>query len=224
MSDEYHVFYIFNEGIGDGQLDEFFRRFDDKWEIIWPQDGDINTYVDALTSTNESVVAKEFETEIGLLIDDELIGLPYISISIGERWIMPLNEESDSDAIKRMNNLYGLFGEMYETFIDVGLEPVYVFGTNFVERGPATNPEHAAHVSREKILNNEIPGIYWFQILPPAMVEGLGENRVRSTPAFRNEELSNGASLLATSQGVLTGAVENHVDDAAEHLGLPYVQ
>lgn len=225
MADRYYVYYVFEDDPDEEAVGEVVRFLQDSSDILWPQDGDHEAYVDAAITDGEFLLPKHAGTEFRFSVGDrEHLGLPTATISIDEQFVLPRDGESDTAAIDRLNALYGLFEELYEAFCDAGFEPAYVFGTNFAERGAVTDSATEPYVTSERIQNDGVPGVFWFQIFPPGMVETLGEERVGSTPAFRREVLADGAVLLATSQGVIVSEPENYLEEAADHLGLEYVQ
>lgn len=91
--------------------------------------------------------------------------------------------------------------QLYELSCEQGVSPKYVIGAdpNQVDAfrgrfGWTTEP------TRDGIMNGAVEQLFWLQILPPAMVDDLGRERVLSAPAAIINELSDGAVLLVTTE------------------------
>lgn len=223
MTERYNVNFVFEEGFDRSRTEETVQFLDSTAEILHPEEGDVDTYVDRLDNDGRPILVEYRGTQFRFRIDNdhELLDLPVAALSIGEQFVLPRDGESDGEAVERMDAFHAFLGELYGQFVDSGFDPLYVYGLDFAESEFARDPDHVNHVSRERILDREVPGIYWFQIFPPDVVERLGEDRTRTCPAFRLEELSDGAVLLVGYQGVIVPEHDEYRDSAAEHLGIP---
>lgn len=224
MSDSYDVYYVFEDDLEAADVEQLVGFLNTEYDIYWPKGGSVEAYVDELTEGIGFIRVAVGDTGLTLFAPEDVekpIDLPFVKLKIKEQFITPQEGEADADAVARMNEVYTFFGELYEEFVAVGRPPVYVVGVNFAEHRVIDDPDHVRYVSKEQVLDHEVPGMYWFQILPPAMVENLGEERAQSSPAFRLEELSDGGVLLAGTPGVLVSDRENYIEEAAEHLGVP---
>lgn len=221
MIDSYNAQYVFQDTFDSGDLRAVVNYLSKRCELLRPSDGVTDEYVAELDSKLGSVRLRYEGTVFDFRLGKEpelLEGLPLAIVSVPERWILTSEDDSESAAIDRMNAFYDFLGEIYEQFLDLGREPLYVFGTDFAEYEDVTDPEHSDFVSRDRILDREVPGVYWFQIYPPEHVEAIGRERLQSCPAYRLEELSDGAILLAGTQGVHVSNQEEYRITAAEHL------
>lgn len=205
MQEDYYVYYVFDDALDTTRLREIVRFIDQECDVLVPQNGDVDEFVDRLLDVGGNIIPEYERTEFSLRVDDEhpQLRFPTIVLRIGEDSVLPTFDDSDQAAVDRMDEFYTFLGSLYERLVDEGLEPLYVYGLDFPDYDRATDPDHAYYVTSEQILEGEVPGIFWFQIFPPAVVENVGEDRLLSCSAFRLEQLADGAVLLAATQGGL---------------------
>lgn len=227
MIDSYNIYYVFREEITDDDLESIVSFLTEVCSVQRQPDGDVEAFVDELRKPTGYLTLEYGRTTFGFTLgtdDDAAVDLPTIHLWIDETYILPLDDESDEETLHRVDRLYNFLGELYEAFVATGSTPLYVYGLNFAEWDIASDPDHTNFVSAERLLDRQVPGIYWFQIFPPGVVEELGPDRVRSCPAFRLKQLDDGAVLLAGNQGVIVSEIEDYIEDAADHLDAPFEQ
>lgn len=204
MIDSYQVQYVF-ERFDDAIRREIVEYVVETCETLRPSDGDVEAVLDSLSGPG-SVRLRYAGTVFDFWLDEdgqEYMGLPIATVSIGERWILPAEDDSDEAAVARMNEFYTFLDDLYEQFVASGETPLYVYGLNYADYDKANDPEHVNHVSEDRLLAREITGIFWF-------------------PAFRIEQIEDGGVLLAGNEGVLVSEGEDYMEAAADHLDVPF--
>ena len=112
--------------------------------------------------------------------------LPYYSFQIREADFAPMPTEEAARARVRT------FVDMIATFADeTGV--FYGFGT----QGAGEFQSHRQDA--DKLLAGEFQKLFWFNYFSETLVDGVGRERVLSTPAHRIEERTDGAVLLVLS-------------------------
>lgn len=217
---------VSEEPIPRDSLEQPLTYLDDKNIVVAADESNVTAYLKQLQIELGSLRV-EFDTMwFSLMLEpgsDSTGGLPALEVYIQDHVFFPLEEESDEAAVERMQRLFSFLGVLYEQLLGVGHEPLYVLGLRPSDRGAAIEPGHVRHVSREELLNDEIPGIYWFQILPPRGVEQTGDDQLLSAPVFRTERLSAGAVLVVVDRGVhISGAFQHGIVEVSEYLEIPW--
>lgn len=226
MSDTYSVYYSFGGEPTRETLAHVLERLEQEY-LVGPEAViDSQSVVELVTDPLESLQVGFDDIAVSLLIESEpdpVDGCPSIIARIQDHVFDVFAEESDKEAIERVDRLYTLLGDIYEGFVVAGVTPLYVPGFAPTETGAAADPDNARYFDRTEVEANELPGIYWFQIVPPAIADAFGRRRFLDAPCFRSEALADGAVLLAVNQGVRTDdPFEYGTESVSTALGVPW--
>lgn len=123
------------------------------------------------------------------------------------------------EAAARIDEVYDLLADLYEFFIGIGRSPLYVYGLTGEDERRIDDSGYSVSLDADAIEGDELPGIYWCQIIPPAIVDTVGEEQLLSAPGHRVERLSDGAVMLVLHRYPVSDTDEVTV---ADHLGVPY--
>lgn len=125
---------------------------------------------------------------------------------------------SDEEAADHVGDWIALGEELYDASRTAGYPAPYVIGAD-PDQVDALHGNYVESVAptTEGVLNGVVEQLYWFQLLPPTMVETVGRERLQSAPGAQVEELAdNGLLLVAYDRPVPSGTV----DEIEEHLGI----
>lgn len=226
MSDAYSVYYSFGTEPTKETLGQVLERLEEEYLVGPDAVADTQSLVELLTDPLESLRIGYDDVAVSLLIDSEpdpVDGCPSVTARIQDHVFDVFTEESDEAAIERVGRLYTLLGDIYEAFVAVDLTPLYVPGFAPSEPGAAADPANARYFDRSEIEANQLPGVYWFQIVPPAVADAFGREALLNVPCFRSETLSDGAVLLAVNRGVRTDdPFQYGTEGVSDALGVPW--
>lgn len=209
MSDAYSVYYCFGAEPTSETLARVLERLGKKYLVGPEAVTDSQSLVELMADSLESLRVGFDDVAVSLLIETEPAPVdrcPSVLARIQDHVFDGSADENDPEAIERGNRLYTLLGDIYVAFVVAGVTPLYAPGFAPTEAGAAADSENARHFDRAEIEMNELPGIYWFQIVPPAIADAFGRQALLDAPCFRSEALSDGAILLAVNRGVRTDA------------------
>lgn len=241
MGDRHKTYFVFERPWGEEDLEEFVRFLNDRYTVSLPTGfEDVESvrpkseitqpihYVDELMSGYGS---------IDLLLDGGItctlflnrnpeqsavaVDYPGLFITIPDRYFYKLDDESDAEAVDRIDELYELFTDIYEYLVSSDRPPFYVYGLTGEDERRIAHPDYTVDISRNKIENREMPGVYWCQIIPPDIVAKVGEDTLLSTSVYKTERLNDGAVLLVLHQYPYP-INDVQEEEVAEHLGVPY--
>lgn len=139
--------------------------------------------------------------------DDE----PTLSLRVWSSQFEVYEDESDADVRARVSSVVDIVREVTEC-----LEPIYAYGGGPFPDEPA---DVAANVRRARA--GKLPEIFWLNVLPPAVVERVGSDRVRTAPAWKVMELQSGHVLLVVTDNPVFPSIdwEDATAELAAHFG-----
>lgn len=200
MVDTVEVYYLYEEGFGvDAQVEVYEAASNLEGFEITQTPGSPADVREKLAAGNDSLVSCKYESlHLTFGLDPEpreFFGLPAASMHFES---MEFEEDpyTPAEVSEHVEDALELVARVYGASLDAGHRPVYVAG------GDPTHVDHVRRQSgflrttREGVLAGEMEELYWLQILPPATVETVGREKLESAPAYRVEELPDGAVLL----------------------------
>jgi len=243
MSDRYEIYFAFESPWSSDDLGRLVQRLSDHDRLTHPvedqpaADSDqtprsdpVDQYVSELLSESRYVGISLDAPGLAcsLIYTDAETGpldLPQLNLSVQDHHFFRQDGEDDQAAVERIDALYTFLADFYERLVDLGRTPLYVYGLEPIEYEKATDPEHVNGITAERLRSGEIPGIYWCQIFPPRFVNQFDADELCSIPAFRSEQLSDGAVLLVVTHAMNTEALppEEHAPNVvSERLGVDW--
>ncbi|WP_152419103.1 hypothetical protein [Natrinema gari] len=230
--DSYLVYYTFEKSWSSEELEQLFSHLDATYSVQLgskgldqPESHDIDEYIGEIKGDLGYFRIDHGGNLFSMMFNDKMepaVGLPNIMIRIQDHMVHRLENESEDEAVSRFNEVYSFLADFYEKLVEISCEPVYVYGLNFGECDSVGDPDHTRHISRDQLLAGEMPGIYWFQIVPPEIVKRMGVDQFLSAPAYRVEQLADAAVFLAVDQGINDGLFEHSTKDVSEYFGLEW--
>lgn len=129
-------------------------------------------------------------------VPEHLPDLPHLAVDLREQYFAP-GRADEEDVPEYVGDFADFVARCYQQARAVGHQPLYVLGAdpNQLSALFGEKPEPVA-TSREGILEGDLEQLYWLQVFPPRMVERVRRDALLSAPAWRVEELSDGAVLL----------------------------
>ena len=238
MSDANKVFFCLDEAWTEKSLEELVAFLGREYAVALPPGFEfVETVRSASETTQPSHHVDELidgfgslSIEVGDGIDCALqhdvpseentaaLDYPNILLSVPRSHLRAGPDEDESAAADRIDGLYDFFAGLYAFLREAGRKPRYVYGLTGEDERRIATPEYAVTLNRDRIENDELPGVYWFQIVPPAIVVSVGEETLLSAPAYRVERLSDGSVLLVLREYPGGEASER---EGASHLGVP---
>lgn len=238
MGDRHRIFYIFDQSWQEGDLKALVEFLNHEYEIEAPVKNACDSVRTADKIENSRHYVEELTDGTGYLIvglpngpdcslqynvkhdSPAVLGPPNLYLSIPDhRFFSVPTGEKEADAVAAIDEVYTLLADLYEHFVNSGRPPVYVYGLMGEDERRIASQEYDITVSEDRIKNDRMPSVFWCQILPPAVVENVGEQTLLSAPVHRVERLADGAVLLVL-HGFPTDIVETGV--VADHLDVPY--
>lgn len=125
---------------------------------------------------------------------------------------------TDEEVTEHVADWIALSRELYDASRAAGYPAPYVIGAD-PDQVDALHGNYGEVVAptTEGVLDGVVEHLYWFQILPPNMVDAIGRERLLSAPGVRVEELPDrGILLVAYDRPVPSGTV----DEIEDYLGL----
>lgn len=239
MGDRFRTFFVFERPWEDGALEDFVGFLSDEFTVTVPPgfeygesvraESEITSpshYVEELTSGYGSIdVELDRGIRTGLLLtrdpEQSAVALDYpgFHFSISDNQFFRQANETDEEAAERIDELYELFTAVYQYCTDRDRTPLYVYGLSGEDQRRIGHPDYDVDVSGDRIKDRKMPGVYWCQIVPPAIVEAVGKDTLLAVPVYRVEELDDGGILIVLHHYPVEETEEKEV---ADYLGVPY--
>lgn len=227
MGDLHRLFYAFAEPWDEDRVRDLVAFLDREYAVEAPgaEDGaDLDHCVERLTAGKSVTVPVTTGIEPSLRYDvdadrDPVVwDCPNLALQVSDsRFLSPLPDEPDGQVEAFYEFLVGL----YEQFVSAGRTVRYVYGLTGEDEYRIATPQFDVALDRERLAAGELPGVVWCQVVPPELVDTVGEERLLSAPVHRAERLADGAVFLVLHDFPgAEGIVE--VPPVAEHLGVPY--
>lgn len=239
MSDASKVFYWLLDSWSDSDLEGVVDFFDTEYGIGLPAGFEhAETVRPASAVTRPSHYVDELRSGFGS-IDIELpsgmnCGLlcdvptaedatapdgPNLLVTVPEVHLRVTNGEEDAVVSDRVDELYDFLVAFYQFLCDSGHDPRYVYGLTGEDERRVADPDYSLALDLDRVERDQLPGVYWCQIVPPHIVAAVGVETLLTAPMYTAERLSDGSVFLA-----LHGYPDEIADEqaVADHLGVPY--
>lgn len=125
---------------------------------------------------------------------------------------------SEDEIAGHIDDLLALVTAIYEMSLSHDLPPAYVIGANTTETEHLRTGHERIRTTESGVREAEIEELYWLQIWPPEFVRSIGKQSILEAPAWKVEELSDGAIVLVAYENPLFLS-EDYLD-LLDHLSL----
>lgn len=149
----------------------------------------------------------------------DLTASPLIEyVTKSQDYVNRYRNEHDVSGDEALSELLTLLRVAYN---QVSPKPVAVF---------SQDPNHAFNIrmiggppiTAESLANDRLRYLPWLAVFPPAMVESYGRETLLSAPAWKVEELDDGAILIVCHDDIDDWQADGRA--VADHIGLPWYE
>lgn len=126
----------------------------------------------------------------------EVPDVPTLALFLDGTYVRP--EADDETIAEHVSDFADCLVDLYSAAVDADAPPTYVLGADQNQRLALLGENGAVATTRAGVHDGRVEQLYWLQILPPGMVESVGRETLLSAPAWRVEELDDGAVLFAS--------------------------
>lgn len=146
--------------------------------------------------TAETSGYRAFDYSVGLNRSDR-IDLPHLSVLINDTYFRTDDSSTDpADVYDATAELRSFLRELYRLVRETD-EPRYLCALDYGDREYAA--EDRPLVGASALYTGDLQ-FFWCQILPPAVADAVGRDRLTSAPAWRVEELDEGSVFVCVDE------------------------